>query len=336
MTLLAGLQLRPMQPQWKFKEQILLISPFSPALALQFRAMSATADKARAQRLQRLQSILDQRLEHPEVTLETLMLELQVGELRPEFWEKLHAAAARDGKEPELAAAYAKVTLDRRLKQLTQPERTSVLLHAADFFQGILGDGDGAEGFLRRILESVSDHADAFARLERRFTAANDRVRLAELYALVAAKPPRTPGELATAVLDIISVLPKQTPLSDEACRKLLVLVPESQTLLGVLEKHCRNTGRIELACEILETSLDSDAVSKGTMVERHQRLIELYMCDAKTPEKAISHVEYLLDQDPADAQARAAAERLLSDRQVASRAAAALQAARRQLRERA
>jgi len=299
-------------------------------------AMSATADKARAQRLQRLQSSLDQRLEHPEVALETLMLELQMGELRPESWEGLHAAAARDGKEPDLAAAYGKVTIDRRLKQLTQPERTSVLLHAADFFQGILGDGAGAEGFLQRILESVSDHADAFARLERRFSAANDKVQLAELYALVAAKPPRTPGELATAVLDIISVLPKQAPLSDEACRKLLVLVSESQTLLGVLEKHCRNTGRVELACELLEASLDGDAVSKGTMIERRQRLIELYMGDAKTPEKAISHVEYLLDQDPSDAQARAAAERLLSDRQVASRAAAALQAARRQLRKRA
>ena len=264
------------------------------------------------------------------------MLELQSGELRPEFWEGLHAAAARDGKEPELAAAYGKVTIDRRLKQLTQPERISVLLHAADFFQGILGDGDGAESFLQRILESVPDHADAFARLERRFRAANDRVRLAELYALVAAKPPRTPAELATAALGIISVLTKQTPLSDDACRKLLVLVPESQTLLGVLEKHCLNTGRVELACELLEASLDGDAVSKGKMIERHQRLIELYMGDAKTPEKAISHVEHVLDQDPSDAQARAAAEHLLSDRPVASRAAAALQAARRQLRTRA
>ena len=56
--------------------------------------MSATADKARAQRLQRLQSSLDHCLEHPEAALETLMLELQMGELHPESWEGLHAAAA--------------------------------------------------------------------------------------------------------------------------------------------------------------------------------------------------------------------------------------------------
>ena len=295
--------------------------------------MSATADKARAQRLQRLKSSLGNCLEHPEAALETLMLELQIGELQPESWEGLHAAAVRDGKEPELAAAYGKVTVSRRLKQLTPPERASVLLHAADFFQGIRGDGAGAEGFLWRILESVPDHADAFARLERRCSAANDRVRLAELYALVAATPPRTPGELATAALDIISMLPSQSPLSDEACRKLLVLLPESQTLLGVLEKHCRNTGRFDLACELLEASLEGNPVSKVKMIERRRHLIELYMGDAKTPEKAISHIEHLLDQEPSDAQARAAAEHLLRDHKVASRAAAALLAARRQLR---
>ena len=264
------------------------------------------------------------------------MLELQLGELQPEFWEGLHAAAARDGKEPELKAAYGKVTVDRRLKQLTLLERSSVLLHAADFFQGVLGDGAGAEGFLWRILESVPDHAEAFARLGRRFSGANDKVRLTELYALVAAKPPITPGELATATLDIITMLPRQSPLSDETCRKLLVLLPESQTLLGALEKHCRNTGRAGLACELLEVSLESDPISKVKMIDRRRRLIELYMGEAKTPEKAISHIEHLLDQDPSDAQARAAAEHLLSDRQVASRAASALQTARRQLRKRA
>ena len=316
-----------MQPQRKLPNR---------AGEVQFWTMSVTADKARAQRLQRLESSLTRCLEHPEAALETLMLELQAGELRPESWEGLHAAAARDGKEAELTAAYGKVTLERRLKQLTLPERTSALLHAADFFQGIRGDAAGAEGFLLRILESVPDHVDAFTRLERRFTAGNDKLRLVELYARVAAKPPKPPGELATAALDIISVLPSQSPVSDEACRKLLLLLPESPTLLGVLEKHCRKTGRVDLACELIEAALEGTSVAKTTTIERRRRLIELYLGDAKTPEKAISHVEQLLEHDPSDVQARAAAEHLLSDRQVASRAAAALQTARRELRKRA
>ena len=298
--------------------------------------MSASAEKARAQRLQRLQSSLDVHLEHPEAAVEALVSELQLGELLPEFWERLHAAAARDGKEPELAQAYGKVAVERRLKQLAEPERTSLLLHAADFCQGMLGDSAAAEVFLWRILETVPDHADAFARLERRFNASKNNMRLVELYALVAAKPPKPPGELATAVLNIISRMPSTSRVSDEVCRRLLVLLPQSPTLLGVLVTHCLNTGRVALACALLEESLDSYPGTKAEGVERRRHLIKLYLGDANKPDKAIAHVESLLAQDPSDTQARAAAERLLRDPQVASRAAAALQEARRSARDRA
>ncbi len=298
--------------------------------------MSATAEKARAQRLERLEANLGRELEHPDAALETLMLELRAGELHVEAWARLHAAAARDGKEAELAELYQKVTAHHRLKQLTPPERASLLLHAADFYQGILGDGDAAEGFLWRLLEEVPEHLEAFTRLERRFTGPKERVRLAELYALVASQPPKPAAALATAALDVISLLPSQSPLPEEACRKLLALLPASQALLGVLERHCRRTDRYGLACELLELSLDGASVPKAEINERRRRLIDLYIGEAKTPEKAIGHVEDLLQQDPADELVRAAAEKLLRVRQVDSRAAAALQAARRQLRERA
>jgi len=296
--------------------------------------MSSTAEKARALRLERLTSSLDTRLEHPDAAVETLMSELQLGELQEDLWEGLHAAAARDGKEAELAAVYGKATLERRLKQLSEQERTSVLLHAADFSQGILGDGAAAEGYLWRVLETVPNHADAFARLERRVTAAKDNLRLAELYALVAAEPPISPGALATAAIKAISQLPSEAPLSDNACRKLLVLLPQMRSLLALLETHCRHTGRFALACNLLEASLADDSATPAETEERRRRLIELYLGDAKTPEKAISHVETLLNKDASDAQARAAAERLLRVPQVASQAAAMLQAARRHIRD--
>jgi hypothetical protein len=155
------------------------------------------------------------------------------------------------------------------------------------------------------------------------------------LYALVAAKPSRPPAALATAVLNNISQFPSQWPVSDETCRKLLVLLPESPTLLNVLEVHCRNTGRAALACSLLEEALDKFPGTQAEMLERQRQLIKLYLGDANAPEKAISHVEALLLQDPSDVQTRAAAERLLRSSQVASRAAAALQEARRNARER-
>jgi hypothetical protein len=60
------------------------------------------------------------------------------------------------------------------------------------------------------------------------------------------------------------------------------------------------------------------------------RRLVDLYVGDAKTPASAIDHVEALLALDPSDAAMRKAAQRLLSVREVASRAASALQGARR------
>ncbi|MCU0690884.1 MAG: hypothetical protein MUF54_05720 [Polyangiaceae bacterium] len=300
------------------------------------RKVSGTAQKARALRLERLYAGVDQLLEHPDAALETLMSELQMGELHPTAWEGLHAAAARDGKEPELSRAYEKITVDRRLKQLLPPQRASVLLHAADFCQGILGDIPASERFLWRALEAVPDHAEAFARLERRYSAqARDRIRLCELYALVAEKPPRPPTALARATHDVISLLPSHAPLPDDVCRKLLILLPAHHTLVGVLEAHCRRTGRFALACEVLEASLAQELLTENEIVDRRHRLIELYLGEAKAPEEAISHVEDLLLQEPTDTQAKAAADRLLRIPQVASRAAAALQTARRMLRER-
>ena len=311
-------------------------SPSSQSMQYDSPMTSATAEKARGQRLQRLQLSIDRCLEHPDAALETLLSELQFGQPHPESWEGLHAAAARDGKERDLDRAYEKITLDRRLRQLKPDERACVLLHAADFSLGIVGNGDAAEGFLWRVLEAVSDHAEAFARLERRFTAANDRVRLAELYALVAAKPSKPPAALAKAALETISLLPSQSAIANEACQKLLVLLPVCQALLGALEAHCRKTSRFELACDLLEKSLEGSPLSKVELTERRRRLIDLYIGDAKTPEKALKHIEDLLNQDPSDPQARASAERLLRSPHVCTQAAAALQAARQNARDRA
>jgi hypothetical protein len=292
--------------------------------------MLTSAEKARAQRLERLRSSIERGLEQPGAALDTLIAELPMGELHPDLWEGTHAAAARDGKEAVLNDAYEKLTAERRLKQFPANERASLLMHAADFSLGILGDAPGAERFLWRVLEAVPDHADAFDRLERKFQGARDKVKLGELYAAVAVKPSRTPSALARNAQEVVSLLTTETPLPDDACRKLFVLLPENHALLGVLETHLRKTRRFGLTCELLEAGVSGNPAD---VIDLRRRLVELYTGDAKTPEKAISHVEVLLKQDPSDSQARAAADRLLRVRDVASRAAAALQEARRNLR---
>lgn len=292
--------------------------------------MPDNADKARTIRIVRLRAMLEKHLDHAPAALETLISELKIGEAPPELWERLHAAAVRDDQELELAEAYRKIAVDRRLKQLPLAAGIELLMHAADFSQGVLNDLDGAEGFLRSVIESCPDHAEAFARLERTLETAGDKLRLVELYAAVAATPPRQPDDLARRAVNEIAQLSAKTPLPDEACKRLLSLVPASAAILDVLEAHCQKTGRAGLACALIEDAIAGHGLSEMRVLEQRRRLIDLYLGDAAAPEKTIAHIEDLLLRDPHDEQARNAAGRLLSNREVASRAAAALQKARR------
>jgi tetratricopeptide (TPR) repeat protein len=295
--------------------------------------MVDTAEKARALRLERLNTMIATRLEQPPQALETLISELRAGEAHTKLWEGLHAAAARDGKERELAAGYGQTTTPRRLQPLQPWAQAEILMHAADFAQGVLGDIAGSEKYLEQVLEVVPGHPEAYGRLERRYEGAGDKRRLVELYGLVAAAPPKTADDLARKAVNTLVPLPAKTPISDLACKQLVLLVPTNPSMLDALEGHCRKTQRFGLACELFEAAIAQGGLPDATNSDQRRRLIELYIGDAAMPANAIAHVEALLDRDPADAAARSAAERLLGTREVAPRAAAALQKARRQAR---
>lgn len=292
--------------------------------------MSATADKARALRLQRLKSMLEQRLDNCAAALEFLISEIVAKAPQEALWEQLHGAADRDQMEIELAAAYANVTSPRRLQQLEPTTQAAVLMHAADFHQGVIGDADGAQVFLERVQLVVPGHAESFKRLERRFETQGDQRSLIRLYAIAGAADAKLGDVLASKALNKIVPLPATQPLPEDACRYVAALAKQHPALFDVLDAHCRKTKRFALAAELVELSLEDPNLQTGVAVKQRRRAIELYTGEAGVPAKAIAHVESLLTDDPSDPVARAGAEKLLSNRDVAPRAAAALQAARR------
>jgi tetratricopeptide (TPR) repeat protein len=291
--------------------------------------MVATVDKGRAERLSRLGTILATRLENPAAALETLMSELKVGDPHPDLWAALHRAAERDGVEVEAAWAYQKITADRRLAAFPEKVAATILTNAADFSETVVGDVEGAEDFLRRSLTRMPDQPVVFDRLVRRYTETENHVRLVELYAAVAAKPPKPAAEIAHEAGRILSKVPAATPLADDVCQKLAELVPANLNLLDILYAHCNKTGRVKLACELYERAIEMGVFSSAGLPQTRRRLIELYLGDAADPAKAMPHVEALLGADPTDAKARDAARRLLSAPLVASRAATLLQRTR-------
>ena len=293
-------------------------------------SVKIASEKRRTERVQRLKAMLTQRLDNPMAALEVLLAEVSEGDNRPDLWEQLHATAARDGREPALADAYVKCTTGPRMARLSADDQAEVLMHAADFFQGVRGDSKTADTFLERVLATVPGHPDAFNRLERRLEKLLDSRRLVELYASVASFPPRPVTVLATQAYNrILQLGPKDSPLSDDACRKLVTLVAMNPRLLDALEAHCRATKRPALACELIERALADDDTAEALTLRRRHRLLELYIGEAGTPAEAIVHIEELLDRDPTDAHALKFGEKLLSTRDVASRAAAALKSAR-------
>lgn len=277
--------------------------------------------------------MLDTRLEHPAQALEVLIAELKADHREPDRWERFHAAALRDGMEKEVGAAYRAVSVKHRLQTLPAPAAGDLLVHAADFFQGVVGDVDTAVTFLHTVLELVPGHKDAFTRLERRFLEPRDNLKLLDVYGLVASNPPGSADHLAHSVVNAISVLPARTPLPDETCRRLVALVPSGIGVFDALFGHCKKTERAALACELGETVLERFELQKQSVLELRRNLAELYVTEPALLDKAITHVEALLEHDASDARVRAAASRLLSSRSVGVRAANALQQARRTTR---
>jgi tetratricopeptide (TPR) repeat protein len=288
--------------------------------------MTATSDKARNLRLERLQRMLDEELTQPPAALETLLSELSLGETRADDWKALHIAATRDNQEVELGTAYQKVLTRHRLRTFDPDLQARVLLHAADFFQGMLGDDELAIEFLERILEVVPDHEEAFDRLDRRRQREGDKRKLVDLYALVARRPLIPVERLASRVVDLLIVpLPADAPLKDETCRRLLALVPSRPKLMNIVYDHCKRTSRRALGRRLREQALEAENLPEQARVELQRGLLECYLEEGVPPESAIEHAEFLLTRDPSDNVAARAAQKLLRVPAVASRAAAML-----------
>jgi hypothetical protein len=295
------------------------------------KSVLLAGEKARELRVTRVRIMLESRLVNAAAAIDALIAEAADGDPQVELWERLHGASLRDGVDAQVADAYQRAVGSPRMKRLEPSAQADVLMHAADFFLGIRGDADAAEAMLERVLALVPDHPDAFPRLERRLEKVSADRRLVEMYARVASSPPRPVATLATQALHRLVRLAPSDPASDEACRQLVALVPTNEKVMSALDAHCRATKRFGLLCELLEAALELDTgAPKDVQRQRRHRLVELSIGEAATPTRAMDQIDILFEQDPGDAVAVKAAERLMSSREVSSRAAAALQKARR------
>jgi tetratricopeptide (TPR) repeat protein len=100
----------------------------------------------------------------------------------------------------------------------------------------------------------------------------------------------------------------------------------------GLESRYLRARRFTDLAALLERVLTGPPPPETADVMPTRQRLVGLYLGDARNPEAAMPHLEEILRAQPDNEEARKAAEQLLKHSAVAARAAAALQERRRKL----
>ncbi len=279
-------------------------------------------------RIENLAEVLSQKLENEAGVLEALLVALAKGQPLPEFWQRLHDAALRDDRLAEMAFAYERISQDRRLRIMPAAAQAAVALHAAEFFAECFGDLDGATASLERALALVPGQPEAYEKLVAICERRKDKEKLIQIH-LGMANPK---ADKETQLLHLRRALELSTEGDEDRtikiAQQLLKLEPADEQAITLAEHRLVSSARFSEVAKMLEQALVAGASSLDPESALRMRvsLIELYDTKLAEIERAVSHVEEVLAVAPNHEAARKAANRLLTHKVMAPRAAAALE----------
>lgn len=266
------------------------------------------------------------KLENEEEILDALLFGLSKNQLDDGIWLELHEAAVRHDRVSELAFAYESVAQGRRLKTLVPLVQAELFYRAAGFFGEVLGDEFGATTYLERALTAWPAHAGAFKRIDAHLTRVDDNKKLADLCVYTATHRNK-PDQLL--LLKRAAILYERANLEDKAIetyQQLVKLDPTDEPLRSVLEARYVKANRYRDVARMFEQALAADPPPDvDDTAQIRAKLVEVFANQLKEPERAMPHVEALLDVDPTHPEARRVALRLLESKGLAARSAAAL-----------
>lgn len=268
----------------------------------------------------------DEKLENEEEILDAFVASAAKNALDPTLWTELHDAAVRHDRVAELAFAYESVAQGRKLKTTPAAVQAELFYRAATFFGDVLGDEFGATTYLERALGASPAHAQAFERIDAQLTRANEPKKLAEVCVHAAAHQSKA-GQLA--MLERAAGLFAQAGLEDksiETYQQLVRLDPSNVGYRQALAKHYLAANRHRDLARMLEQTLGTLADANGAEAKDvREQLVDVFANRLQEPERALPHVEAILEVDKTHAEARRVATRLLESKGLAARAAAAL-----------
>lgn len=279
-------------------------------------------------RVENLPEVLSKKLENESAILEALLVALAKGQPLPEFWQRLHDAALRDDRLSELAFAYERIAQDRRMRIMPAPAQAQVALHAADFFAECFGDLDGAVASLERVLALVPGHPEGYEKLVAICERRKDKERLIQLHLGMATPKADKETQLEHLRKALALSADGDEDRTIKIAQQLLKVEPADEQAITLAEHRLLNASRFNDVARMLEQALGASpsGLDAETALGMRERLIELYDTKLAEIERAMPHVEELLAARPGDDSARKVANRLLTHKVMAPRAAAALE----------
>lgn len=268
----------------------------------------------------------EEKLENEEEVVDALLNAFAKNQLEADVWPTLHQAAVRFDRVSELSFAYESISQSRKLKTQLPAVQAELFFRAATFFGDVLGDEFGAATYLEKALGAQPGHAGAFERIDAQLSRTGDHKKLAELCVANASHRQR-PEQLE--LLKRAAVLFEQAGLDDKAIetyQQLVRLDPADEYLRNALEQRYVKANRFRDVARMLEQALAADPpLEQEEALRVRGKLIDVFAHQLKEPERAMPHVEAILDADPTNPDARRVATRLLESKGLAARAAAAL-----------
>lgn len=255
--------------------------------------------------------------------LEALISALQRGESTDSSFQALHDASIRDGRIQTLAAAYERVRRESRMRRLEREHQGTLLFHAARFHADVTGDRATAFACLERSLGANPFNAETLELADRLLLPMGDPGKIVDVYGAASARA--EPGEqlyLWRRCLDIVEAMPDSGEAAIAVRERLVKLDPTDSALRSELARDYAAAGRHREIARLLEQTLPQlDAADEETINTR-LRLLALYRETLREPQRAMPHLEQLLQIDPVSETVLEAAENLMESRLLAPRVA--------------
>ncbi len=262
----------------------------------------------------KLTDVEEKKLSSPSAAFDVVLSALTEFPSEIMLWDRAQELSVKAGRPTDLSEAYRAhiITGDQEARRLTRDVELELSDRAATLHDEQLGDSDGALPYLKRILAMEPTSGKAFERLKQILTSAERWGELEELFdqAAQAAEEPSQKiallNEVALIAEEVIGVPTKAISYHE----RILEIDPLYVSSLDALEKLYEDEERFgELAALLerrLETAVDEEAIDIRLYLGR------LYLEQLLVPDRALSHIEDILQGRHDDGDARELAERML------------------------